>query len=593
MRVGQPPARRGRLLVTVLVLLLAVCVTGLGALRAAGASTQTLSGVAWKSGVFGHGKVGGQRALEFEAMRGKKLDLISVFPARDSWEAINDTWYLRELPAGFSGQLEIGMPLFPKDGNLSTAAAGGYNQQWTDWARMIAEKYPQSYVRPGWEMNINNWYWAATEGNAAQWKAAFKNAATSIKAGAPSLKVAWIANAGVGNSLADATKVYPEGDDSYIDVIGIDSYDWWPAYTASTWPQHRDGEGGWAFWMNFAQKHQKKFAVPEWGVAPGNDNGGGDNPFYIQMVYEFLAENAAWVEYECYFEEKDAYIASWLSGGANPKAAAQYTASLAAVPKAGSIAVAQVGQPLDLVDTAPQEWAWDPGVKLWGLWAWNGAKWTLVRSQPNPPAGKTTPEATPTSGGRPEAQQQTQTQTQPVQPGVTGDAGDDDTEVASPSSSSTAGPAAASASPASASPTAAAPSTSGPAPAPATPAASAPSTPAIADTPRSSSSSSTVPAPAPQPLSPAPAGPAAQASQGSAQPSGQLVASTSPQLQMAAQVPAASSGQPQRAGSSTTGLEQVITVTVTPQVSPLLPEPAPRKNVAEQAWQIVVKAVQA
>ena len=81
-------------------------------------------------------------------------------------------WWLSDMaiPSGFSGTLNVALPLFPDDGSLERAASGQDNDQWERMGRLIAEKYPTAYVRPGWEMNIVNWNWRATDDNVEEWK---------------------------------------------------------------------------------------------------------------------------------------------------------------------------------------------------------------------------------------------------------------------------------------------------------------------------------------------------------------------------------------------------------------------------------------
>lgn len=281
------------------------------------------SGLPWLNGVFGHDVA---RTKRFEEKLGRPVDIVGVSPERSGgWGSIFDTWWMSKTPRD-GVILDVSVPLFPNDSSLENAAAGGDNAQWQKLGALIQSKYPGSAVRIGWEMNIGGWPWRATEENAEQWKKAFRNASTSLKEGGPTLLVQWNPNAGKGDSLADATKVYP-GDD-VVDIVALDSYDWWPGYNEKTWPQHRDGEGGWAFWVKFARDHGKRFSVPEWGLAPGNDNSGGDNPFYMNVVSDFLWENRDIVFSVVYFDETQDYIRSSIADGMVPKGAAAYKAKL-------------------------------------------------------------------------------------------------------------------------------------------------------------------------------------------------------------------------------------------------------------------------
>ncbi|WP_226345330.1 malectin domain-containing carbohydrate-binding protein [Agilicoccus flavus] len=288
-------------------------------------STKRASGLIFDSGVFSMHKA--SEATSFENNRGAKNDVLAVFPTRDSWSSIHELWWMdsQRVPAGFTGTLNVGMPLFPKNGNLSTAAAGGYNAEWEKFARNLAAKYPTAYVRPGWEMNLPGWYYHATPANSAQWKQAFRHAVISMRRAAPGLRMVFNPNEGPGQTGTLDAAVFWPGDD-VVDIVGIDAYDWDPPFTTSAnIAYHRDKAYGWNHWLNFAKAHGKKFALPEWGVAPANSGSGGDNPTYIDFVYGWLQANRDHIAFETYFQESDSYIRSNLFSG-SPKASSAYKA---------------------------------------------------------------------------------------------------------------------------------------------------------------------------------------------------------------------------------------------------------------------------
>lgn len=237
-----------------------------------------------------------------------------------------DSWWLSTAPPGFSGTISVGVPLWPADGDLATAARGGYDQQWKDLAKLIASKYPDAYVRIGWEFNIPGWGWEATPENVADWKAAWRAAAQSMKSVAPNLKTDWNPNGGPGETIKPATLAYP-GDD-VVDVVGVDAYDWDPPITSEeSWQQHLTEDGGLQGWADFARSRGKKLSFPEWGVVTKRGkNSGGDNPEYIKRMTEFFANNADIMAYDSYFEEPEGdYLDSSLAKNA-PRAGAQYRA---------------------------------------------------------------------------------------------------------------------------------------------------------------------------------------------------------------------------------------------------------------------------
>ena len=282
----------------------------------------TLSGLPWRSGGFGIHKAAS--LTEYAARRGAPLDIITVFPSRESWSAMQGTWYMdsQRIPAGFRGRLDVGVPLLPDDGSFAAAARGDYDVQWRQLAQSVHSRYPGSYIRLGWEFNLPQWKHAATPGNVGQWIESFRRAATAIRVGGLSLNIAWVPNKGPSQTGLATEKAWPGA--SFVDVVGIDAYDWWPAYTSdSAIAAHRDGEYGWNYWMAFAKAQGKTFCVPEWGLYPASSASGGDNPRYIEFVRNWLSANRDSIEYESYFQETAAYYKGDLHIGRNPLASAK------------------------------------------------------------------------------------------------------------------------------------------------------------------------------------------------------------------------------------------------------------------------------
>ena len=281
------------------------------------------SGLPWASGVFSHDA---QRTREFEASRGREVEVLAVFPTRDSWETLFETWWMSEsaVPPGFRGTLNVGLPLFPSDGSMEEAASGAYDEQWRRMGELIASRYPDAWVRPGWEFNIPNWPWSADPDNVGRFVEAFRRASAGLRQGGPGLRIVWNPNEGRGGSLPDAAAAYP--GDEYVDAVGIDAYDWYPAYRGDGWLEHKTKDQGWDHWGDFARSRGKLFAVPEWGVMTGSGASGGDNPEYVTAVLGWMAENADIMAFETYFEETADYCRCALSQ--NPAARSAYTSTL-------------------------------------------------------------------------------------------------------------------------------------------------------------------------------------------------------------------------------------------------------------------------
>ena len=287
------------------------------------------SGLPFAIGAFGHST---ERTEALQDKLGRPLDVITVSPDRKTWDEIFSLWWMDKEPAGFKGTLDVAPPLWPtEEGSLDEAAKGAYNAQWEKLGRTIAAKYPDAYVRPGWEFNIPNHPWRATEENADQWVQAFRHASESLKKGGPNLRITWNPNGGVGGSLKDATRVYP--GDAYVDVIGVDQYGW----SYDTWEKVLNGAGGLNYWANFAREHGKRLSFPEWGVHRG-DEGSGDDPEFVRNMVGFFNANRDVLDFAAYFDETNPYIQNSIAAGQAPKAGEALKASLDAV--AGSSASA-------------------------------------------------------------------------------------------------------------------------------------------------------------------------------------------------------------------------------------------------------------
>ena len=133
---------------------------------------------------------------------------------------------------------------------------------------------------------------------------------------------------------------------SYCDILELDFYDRNPPQpitdaasmnrylnntrgTSTRWKK-RDGVtplpgcNGPATWADFARQQGVGFAVGEWGVmdpsAPGHDGAEGDNPVFIEGVWNFFNSITDVLWYECYFTQSDSTLADWPLSRAKYKA---------------------------------------------------------------------------------------------------------------------------------------------------------------------------------------------------------------------------------------------------------------------------------
>lgn len=291
------------------------------------------------SGVYAENSLSDLAA--FEAGRGRQVDSVVVFPARDSQAALLDTWWLApgQPVTGNGGYLTVTVPLWTADQTINTDTTTLFQGLAT--AIQNSGLASRTIVRLGWEMNISSWYWQVTPANRTQWVANFKRAVDLLRAGAPGVKIAFNPNEGgdaTGVSIAQlATDLL-----AYYDWVGPDFYNWYqPVNTDSEWTSRYNlAVGGMKFWEDFARTNNKGFAIPEWGGWPGTQGVAGnghlsDGALYARkMIQRFAALAAEGIPVmECYFNEEAAYIANSLWAPTQmPTLAAEYTAQLALQP---------------------------------------------------------------------------------------------------------------------------------------------------------------------------------------------------------------------------------------------------------------------
>ncbi|MEU7874720.1 hypothetical protein [Dactylosporangium sp. NPDC049140] len=275
------------------------------------------SGLPWSDGgYFLHDPA---QADAFAAWRGRPVDNIVAFPARETWPLLLDEWWADTVPASFRATWDdfiVAVPLWTDDGNAGTDA------DWRTLAAGIAAVDGDAYVRLGWEMNCCT----SLATDAAAWRAQFTRAAGLLKAAAPGLRIVFNPNEGASepNLVADASTLFVDG---LVDVVAIDAYDWYPAYSTSD--VHFTKRYGWNWWYDFAQSKGLPFALGEFSVATGDPGAGGDDPAYFTKVYHWLSAKQTArpgsIAFVSLFNEPDTYCqCNVYPTTPNPAAAARY-----------------------------------------------------------------------------------------------------------------------------------------------------------------------------------------------------------------------------------------------------------------------------
>ncbi len=207
--------------------------------------------------------------------------------------------------------------------SLATGATGAYNTYFAALAQNLVTYgiANRTVIRLGHEFNIGPYFpWqVASDADALNYAAYWKQVVTAMHAvtGASGIKFCWNPAAATWSSynIADA---YPGS--AYVDYIGADLYD--SCYASNTYPWPTGStpaqilqrqENAWAnnsgtnnfglaWFTSLAATTSKPLCFPEWGTwgLGGDGRGGGDDPYYIQQMYNYIqnpANNVAWSIY--------------------------------------------------------------------------------------------------------------------------------------------------------------------------------------------------------------------------------------------------------------------------------------------------------
>ena len=299
----------------------------------------------------------------FESHLGRPMNQVHDYQPRDTWSSLTAIgWALGRWTASpYAHRVTYSLPMLPDSGGtLAAGAAGAYNDRFRVLARtLVAGGDGAATLRLGWEFN-GNWYrWSIGVANGPADYAAYWRQIVRTMRSVPGahFKFDWCPNAGgswVNGKLLSAAGAYP--GDAYVDYIGMDIYDQsWSAQRndpAARWNEYVTKQDGLGWQRNFAAAHGKQLTFPEWGVGHRqNGYGGGDSPYFIERMYEWIRTNP--VAYHNYFEFTDSALDAALFGGRSPAASKRFielfgpnstgAALNAAIPRAGAGTPAATG----------------------------------------------------------------------------------------------------------------------------------------------------------------------------------------------------------------------------------------------------------
>jgi Glycosyl hydrolase family 26 len=259
----------------------------------------------------------------FSQWLGRPVEIASDFTPRKSWSDIEGPdWQLGQwsqwVRAKSGRNFSYAVALFPSGGSLASCAAGQYDAHWRNLANNLASYgLHWAYLRLGWEMQGGSRPWAAPAGSGkeASFAGCFRRVVQVMRQAQPANQWKFVFNPTVdGGKSAWLESVWP--GNAYVDVVGVDHYDQCWATNTYPYPSPCDAacrlkrqQTAWSFFAsqldvlrNFAIAHGKPMAFPEWGVATRSDgHGGGDNPYFIQKMHDFIVDPASNVVFQAYF----------------------------------------------------------------------------------------------------------------------------------------------------------------------------------------------------------------------------------------------------------------------------------------------------
>ncbi len=269
--------------------------------------------------------VAAQATQAFGSWREDHVGVVVAWPARGTWA---DFTQVSSFYTGWAQQpytKAFGIPLFPEDVGATVGAciAGSYDDYWRTFADTMNSTglaAQGTIIRLGWEFNQTPQW-----GSPSQFAACFRQIQSTVSAIAPGLVWDWNVNRSTSDQMPGDSVLSAYPGNSYVNLIGVDSYDAWPpANTNGGWQTQLNGPYGLNFWLNFAKAHGKLFSVPEWGVSSGGlwpGHEGGDDPAYIKDMYDFFAANKASISFESYYNDGATAIFNPVQ---NPLASAEY-----------------------------------------------------------------------------------------------------------------------------------------------------------------------------------------------------------------------------------------------------------------------------
>ncbi|MBI3338469.1 hypothetical protein HY003_04195 [Candidatus Saccharibacteria bacterium] len=294
-----------------------------------------------KMGVFRGAQTPGA-VSDFESWLGRPVNYTVGFYGRtgSDFSAIENSGAVCQKWAPTKYSLALSTAMLPSSSSytLAAGARGDYNKHWKITGQQLVDKGCADIIlRIGWEFNGKFFSWAAS-GKEADYAAYWRQIVTTLRSvPGQSFKFDWCPLGSVVN--ADVEAAYPGSE--YVDIIGLDHYDVLGTTASSPedrWNKQQNVRYGRIWQLQWAKDHGKQVSFPEWGISvrPNDNLGGGDNPYFIQKMYEWMnalpASGPGSLAYQAYFEDDAVDAKHSIMSGEFPNSTAMYKKLFGVLP---------------------------------------------------------------------------------------------------------------------------------------------------------------------------------------------------------------------------------------------------------------------
>jgi hypothetical protein len=213
----------------------------------------------------------------------------------------------------WKGSVDLGLPLISGGQTYGSCATGACDAGWEKQIQALKSAWTRIprdgtlFVRLSWEMN-GNWYpHKVTGSTAGAFAASWKRFDAIRDRVFPEMKLVFgTSSESSGDNNLDwrqAVPGYSEGASEvkkYVDVISTDFYnEWWSQTRSETdWNRNlvsvdwRGAPRGLESYRQFAESVGLPFAISEWSNVASGTLSGGDQPSFVQGMYDFVKSNA-------------------------------------------------------------------------------------------------------------------------------------------------------------------------------------------------------------------------------------------------------------------------------------------------------------